>query len=76
MTPHPGPTLHRLTGSTTREPVRGPLVPQTPEAAALAEHLHNAAMELWDAATLQDTGDMWEHARLIARHILHLRITR
>lgn len=32
--------------------------------------LHNAAMDLWDVATEQDAGQMWEEARAIASRIL------
>lgn len=39
-------------------------------AARLAAILHNAAMDLWDVATEQDAGQMWEEARAIASRIL------
>ena len=68
-TPHPNP-IDRLTGSTTTERVRGPLVEQSPQAARLATILHNAAQELWDAATEEDAAYMWEQARAIASRIL------
>ena len=50
--------------------VRGPLVPQPANAARLAAILHMAAMDLWDVATEQDQGQMWEEARAIASRIL------
>lgn len=63
-------TVNRLTGATTPERVKGPLVIQTEPAARLARILHNSAMELWDACVLDDAADMWEEARAIASRIL------
>lgn len=62
--------VQRLTAATTQERVRGPLVVQTEPAARLANILHHAAMELWDACTLDDAAQMWEDARAIASRIL------
>jgi hypothetical protein len=53
-----------------RREVPGPLVRQPVPAARLAAILHNAAMDLWDVATEQDEGQMWEEARAIASRIL------
>ena len=53
-----------------RREVPGPLVRQPAPAAKLAAVLHNAAMDLWDVATEQDEGQMWEEARAIASRIL------
>lgn len=53
-----------------RREVPGPLVRQPQPAARLAAILHNAAMDLWDVATEQDAGQMWEEARAIASRIL------
>jgi hypothetical protein len=50
--------------------VRGPLVRQPVPTARLAAILHMAAMDLWDIATEQDAGQMWEEARAIASRIL------
>lgn len=50
--------------------VQGPLVMQTPNAAALAEVLVKAAERFWDAATEQDTPQMWETGREIASWVL------
>jgi hypothetical protein len=50
--------------------VPGPLVRQPANAARLAAILHMAAMDLWDVATEQDQGQMWEEARAIASRIL------
>ena len=50
--------------------VHGPLVRQPANAARLAAILHMAAMDLWDVATEQDQGQMWEEARSIASRIL------
>jgi len=52
------------------ERVHGPLVQQPAPAARLAAILHMAAMDLWDVATEQDQGQMWEEARSIASRIL------
>lgn len=67
--------LDSLTAATTTPApgprnVRGPLVLQPEPAARLANILHNAAQELWDAATEQDTAYMWEQARAVASRIL------
>jgi hypothetical protein len=53
-----------------RRQIPGPLVRQPLPAARLAAILHNAAMDLWDVATEQDTAQMWEEARAIASRIL------
>jgi hypothetical protein len=53
-----------------RRMVPGPLVRQPAPAAKLAAVLHLAAMDLWDVATEQDEGQMWEEARAIASRIL------
>lgn len=53
-----------------RRQLPGPLVRQPAPAARLAAILHNAAMDLWDVATEQDEGQMWEEARAIASRIL------
>jgi hypothetical protein len=66
-----------------RRTVPGPLVRQPPgvptdrsksvgwsPAAKLAAVLHMAAMDLWDVATEQDEGQMWEEARAIASRII------
>ena len=50
--------------------VQGPMVMQTPEAAALAEVLCAAAERLWDAATEVESGPMWEEARRHASWVL------
>ena len=62
--------LNRLTAATTVERIQGPLIIQTAPAARLANVLHNAAMELWDACTYDDAAQMWEEARAIASRIL------
>ena len=43
---------------------------QPAPAARLARILVHAAEELWDAATLDDPGQMWEEARAVASRIL------
>ena len=53
-----------------RRLVPGPLVRQPAPAAKLAAVLHMAAIDLWDVATEQDEGQMWEEARAIASRIL------
>lgn len=77
MTPTPHTAaLEDLTGATTKphparpRRVHGPLVLQTEPAARLATILHNAAQELWDAATYDEAAQMWEEARIIASRIL------
>jgi hypothetical protein len=50
--------------------VPGPRVRQPAPAAKLAAVLHMAAKDLWDVATEQDQGQMWEEARAIASRIL------
>lgn len=68
----PGPTLElaSLTAATTPARERGPLVVQQVPAARLANILHHAAEELWDACTYDDAAQMWEEARAIASRIL------
>ncbi len=58
------------THTTTRRTEQGPLVRQSPAAARLALILHNAATELWDAATHEEASQMWEDARAVASRIL------
>ncbi len=50
--------------------VQGPMVMQTPEAAALAEVLVAASERLWDAATEVEAGPMWDEARKQASWVL------
>lgn len=71
------PPLRRLTGAETPEThhippgyEQGPLIVQPAPAARVARILHNAAMELWDAAALEDPAWMWEEARAIASRVL------
>ena len=54
----------------TPSPVQGPLVSQPEPAARLARILVSAADALYDAATLEDAGEMWELARLAASRVL------
>ena len=50
--------------------VQGPLIMQTPQAAALAEVMVKAAERLWDAACEEETPQMWETGREIASWVL------
>jgi hypothetical protein len=50
--------------------VQGPLIMQTPAAAALAEIFVAAAQDLWDAACEEETPAMWENGRLAASRVL------
>jgi hypothetical protein len=50
--------------------VQGPLVRQPAPAAQLAVACISAAEALWDAATREDTAQMWEEAKAAASWVL------
>jgi hypothetical protein len=70
MTTPPTTPAHSTADTTSWRLAQGPLIRQPAPAARLARILNNAAIELWDACTLTDSGQMWEEARAIASRIL------
>jgi len=66
----PPPGAAKALAEAQQRRVAAALKANTPARNRMVAILHNAAMDLWDVATEEDTAQMWEEARAIASRIL------